>query len=85
MKDGSTITDELAVANAHSLGATPWQWADYIRKFETLTDGVLDRVEARRFLQTAQDLTRLRADQLAGLNIALPSGTLAANPAKGIF
>ena len=24
MKDGTVIADELAVANAHSLGATPW-------------------------------------------------------------
>ena len=85
MKDGTTIADELAVANAHSLGATPWQRADYIRKFETLTDGVLDRAEAQRFLQVAQDLTTLRPDQLAGLNIVLPSGALTANPAKGIF
>ena len=25
MKDGSKIVDEMAVANAHTLGATPWQ------------------------------------------------------------
>jgi len=42
MKDGTVIADEMAVANAHSLGATPWKRADYIRKFETLTDGLLD-------------------------------------------
>ena len=85
MKDGTTIADELAVANAHSLGATPWQRADYIRKFETLTDEVLDRAEAKRFLQIVQDLPTLRPDQLAGLNIVLPPGTLSANPAEGIF
>ena len=34
MKDGTEFADELAVANAHSLGATPWKRPDYIRKFE---------------------------------------------------
>ncbi len=33
LRDGSVIADELAVANAHTLGATPWQRADYVRKF----------------------------------------------------
>ena len=50
------IADELAVANAHTLGATPWQRADYVRKFRTLTEGVLDDAEAERFLDVAQRL-----------------------------
>ena len=56
MKNGRVIADELAVANAHSLGATPWQSADYVRKFRTLTDGILDAAEAERFLQVAARL-----------------------------
>ena len=31
LKDGTEVADELAVANAHSLGATPWTRPDYIR------------------------------------------------------
>src|SRR5690348_3090045 len=39
MQDGSRIVDELAVANAHPLGARPFGRDDYIRKFTALTDG----------------------------------------------
>ncbi len=40
-KDGSRLEDELAVANAHPLGAKPFRRADYIRKFQTLTEGLI--------------------------------------------
>jgi 2-methylcitrate dehydratase len=85
LKDGKVVEGELAVANAHSLGATPWQRADYIRKFRTLTDGVLTPAEAQRFLDTAEALPTLSASGLAGLTIALPAGSLAVSPATGIF
>ncbi len=84
MKDGSVIADELAVANAHPLGATPWQRADYVRKFRMLTGGLLDSAEADRFLSVAQRLPELRAHELAGLSIAMPSGMLSAGH-PGIF
>jgi 2-methylcitrate dehydratase len=83
-EDGSELVDELAVANAHSLGATPWQRPDYIRKFTTLTEGVLDPAEAKRFLDVVQRLPNLRADELAGLNVALPPGKLVVAERHGI-
>lgn len=85
MRNGETIADELAVANAHSLGATPWRRPDYIRKFEILTEGVLAPAEAARFLEVAQRLPELRADELSGLTIALPEGTLAPADRHGLF
>ena len=85
MKDGSEISDELAVANAHSLGATPWKRPDYIRKFRTLTEGILDNAEAERFLALVQRLPELRAEELAGLTVSLPQGKLARNEHRGIF
>ena len=84
MKDGTVIADEMAVANAHTLGATPWARANYIGKFRMLTEGLLDHAEAERFLEVAQRLPSLRADELAGLNIAMPAGSLAAR-VRGIF
>ena len=75
-KDGSTLVDELAVANAHSLGAHPFGRADYIRKFETLTDGIISAREAARFLEAVQELPRLPAGELDRLNVALPAGAL---------
>jgi 2-methylcitrate dehydratase len=85
LKDGREIVDELAVANAHSIGATPWKRADYIRKFVTLTEGIVDAAEADRFLELVQRLPQLRAEELTGLTIALPAGTLATSGARGIF
>ena len=84
-KDGSTLVDEMAVANAHSLGAKPFARPDYIRKFETLTDGIITRREANRFLDAAQDLARLPAGELGVLNVSLPAAKLSVSRAKGIF
>ncbi len=76
MTDGSVIADELAVANAHTLGTTPWTRPDYLRKFHTLTEGLLEPAEAARFLDVAQRLPDLRPDELAGLTIHIPEGGL---------
>jgi 2-methylcitrate dehydratase len=84
MKDGSVIEGERAVANAHTLGSTPWGRADYIGKFRMLTDGVLDPGEAERFLTVVQRLPALTAAELVELNVAMPAGTLAA-AAPGLF
>jgi 2-methylcitrate dehydratase len=78
LEDGSVIEDELAVANAHPLGAKPFARADYIRKFRTLTEGVLAPEEAQRFLDLVQRLPELDAAGLAGLNPALPTDALVA-------
>lgn len=85
MKDGRVISDELAVANAHSLGATPWTRPDYIRKFRTLTEGILEETEVTRFLQVAESLAELKAYELCELTIALPKDRLRRAPERGIF
>ena len=59
-----TLVDELAVANAHPLGAKPFAREDYISKFRTLTDGIISTREANRFLEVAQELPRLTAGEL---------------------
>jgi 2-methylcitrate dehydratase len=84
MKDGTVIEGERAVANAHTLGATPWGRADYIRKFRMLTEGVLDAAEAERFLAVVQRLPELTAAELVQLNVAMPAGSLAV-AAPGLF
>ena len=84
MQDGSRIVDEMAVANAHPLGAKPFERDDYIRKFTTLTDGIISTREANRFLEAAQDLSRLKAGELHRLNVVLPAGALAVGK-PGIF
>jgi len=84
LRDGSSIVDEMAVANAHPLGAKPFGRDDYIGKFTTLTDGIISSREANRFLEAVQDLPRLKAGELHRLNVAMPAGTLAVGK-PGIF
>ena len=84
LKDGSVIEDEMAVANAHPLGAKPFTREDYIRKFRILTEGIITTREANRFIDTVQDLPRLPAGDLHRLNVALPAGDLA-DSKPGIF
>jgi len=84
MKDGTKLVDELAVANAHPLGAKPFGREDYIRKFRILTDGIITAREANRFIEVAQELPQLAAGDLHLLNVALPAGTLLVGK-PGIF
>ncbi len=84
LESGEVIADELAVAHAHTLGATPWSRPDYLRKFRILTDGILARTEVERFLEVVQRLPTLPAEALAQLNVAVPAGCLAVG-AAGIF
>ncbi len=76
LKNGQVIADELAVANAHTLGATPWARADYVRKFKILTEDLLDPAESARFLDIVQRLPSLTAAELPQLNVALPASDL---------
>ncbi len=76
MRDGSKIVDEMAVANAHPMGAKPFGRADYIRKFQILTAGIISPEESDRFLAAVQDLPNLKAGELHRLNVTLPAGTL---------
>ena len=84
MKGGQVITDEMAIANAHPLGAKPFGRADYIHKFEVMTDGIITAKESARFLEAVQDLPSLPAGELYRLNVALPAGALEESK-PGIF
>ena len=66
-EDGRVLEDELAMANAHTYGARPFQREHYIKKFHTLTEGIVTREEGQRFLQKVQELPRL--ENLRGLNV----------------
>ncbi|WP_431279028.1 MmgE/PrpD family protein [Leifsonia poae] len=86
MADGTVITDEIAVADAHPLGARPFARADYVDKFRMLATDVLEPAEIERFLDVAQRLPDLTAAELGGLTITAKPGLLATTPApKGLF
>jgi 2-methylcitrate dehydratase len=84
LTDGSRVVDEIAVADAHPLGARPFAREQYVGKFRTLAEPVLDPAEIERFLDVAQRLPELRADELPGLTITARPGVLP-EPPEGLF
>ena len=84
MKDGSKLVDEMSVANAHPNGARRFTRPDYIKKFLTLTDGVILPRESARFLEAVQELAKLPAGDLYRLNVSIPPRHLEAGK-PGIF
>jgi 2-methylcitrate dehydratase len=86
LADGGTIEDEIAVADAHPLGARPFARANYVRKFRLLAEPVLEPAEIERFLELAQRLPELTAEEVLQLSIVAKHGVLALAPApKGLF
>jgi 2-methylcitrate dehydratase len=78
LADGTTIVDEIAVADAHPLGARPFGRAEYVNKFRTLAADVLGPAEIERFLGLAQRLPELAAEELGQLTIVAKPGLLEA-------
>ena len=72
-------------ADAHPYGARPFKRQNYINKFLTLTDGILDKKESDRFLKTVQNLRKLKPGQLDKLNIVVKKSKIKKNKKKGIF
>lgn len=83
--DGGTLDAELAVADAHPLGAKPFARADYIEKFRTLAAPLVPEDEQARFLETVQRLPDLAPAELSGLNVQVPEAALRHNDRSGIF
>lgn len=72
LTDGTRIVDEIAVADAHPLGARPFARAEYLTKFRTLADGVIDQVESERFLGVVQRLPELTPAEVGDLTVTAP-------------
>jgi 2-methylcitrate dehydratase len=85
LEDGTKIEDEIAVADAHPLGAHPFARAQYVNKFRELSDGVLDPAEQDRFLDTAQRISTLAPEELAGLSFLVDPSRLGEKVPGGIF
>lgn len=71
MKNGSKIIDEIEVADAHPSGKRPFMRSNYIKKFNTLTKGLISDKESKRFLDLVQNLKLLKSKDLKGLNVEL--------------
>ncbi len=87
LKDGTTLSDEKPVADAHANGRAPWRWDDYVRKFETLAPAALDRDARDCFLDAALRASTLTPAEIVALLPALPAGAVEpdAPTGSGIF
>ncbi|QBJ94954.1 MmgE/PrpD family protein [Rhodococcus sp. ABRD24] len=87
LRSGEVIVDELAIADAHPLGARPFAREQYIAKFRALAEGVIEPAEQDRFLEAAQRTPELKAGELNQLTFSVSDDVLARSPEspKGLF
>ncbi|SEP41950.1 2-methylcitrate dehydratase [Methylobacterium sp. ap11] len=85
LADGSVVEDEIAVADAHPLGARPFRREHYVAKFRALAAGIVPEAEQDRFLGTVERLPRLSANDLSGLTFAVDPARAATQGGRGIF
>lgn len=85
--DGKQLTDTIAVPDAHPLGTRPLERPGYVKKFLTLTDGLLESDQASDFINRVARLATLEPSELGILNLALPAQklTCATRDRVGIF
>ena len=78
---------ETGALQHHPLGAKPFGRANYIIKFETLTEDLIAADESKRFLNLIQRLSQLSATEVGELNVVLPPNklTCSARDQRGIF
>lgn len=85
MQDGSVIEDELAIADAHPLGARPFARPQYVEKFRTLADGIVTPGEQDRFLELVDRLPTLSVDEVGQLGFTVSADKLGPDARPGIF
>ncbi|MBB3036402.1 2-methylcitrate dehydratase PrpD [Hoyosella altamirensis] len=87
LANGDLIDDELAVADAHPLGARPFTREQYINKFRTLAEGIIDSKEQDRFLDAVQRTRELCGGELGQLNFTVSEDVVgrALKSPKGLF
>jgi 2-methylcitrate dehydratase len=85
LKNGKKIIEQQSVADAHPYGSRPFKRQNYIKKFLTLTDGILDKNESNRFLKAVQNIKKLKSGHLGKLNIEVKISKIKRNLKKGIF
>ncbi len=85
LKNGKKIIEQQDRADAHPYGSRPFERQDYINKFLTLTEKIVEKNESDRFLRTVQNLKNLKSGQLERLNVQVKKNKIKKNPKKGIF
>jgi 2-methylcitrate dehydratase len=82
--EGTMLEDEIAVADAHPLGARPFDRPQYVEKFSRLAFATVPVSEQERFLALAQRLPELGPKEVRQLTFSVP-GLEEATPGGGLF
>ena len=86
LNNGTVISDEIVVADAHPRGARPFATAQYINKLNTLGAEAATEAELDRFVQLAMAVNKDSTDLVQELNVvARPGFVLAGDKSQGIF
>ena len=85
LADGEVVADELAVADAHPLGADPFTRSHYLRKLATLAEGIVAAAELDRFAGLVERLGELGPDDLGDLTVSAGHLAGAGPDGRGIF
>ncbi|HVB07217.1 MAG TPA: MmgE/PrpD family protein [Acidimicrobiales bacterium] len=78
--DGTSLSDEIAVADAHPLGATPFDRSQFLAKFRRLAEEVVPEQEIVRFLSRAEAAESLPEGATGVLSFAVDPALLADAP-----
>jgi 2-methylcitrate dehydratase len=82
---GEVVAAELAVADAHPLGADPFTRSHYLRKLATLAERVVAAAELDRFAGLVERLGELGPDDMGGLTVSAGRLAEAGPDGRGIF
>lgn len=90
LTDGSSIVEEIAVADAHPMGSRPFARSQYIEKLRTLAheNVAVEAMELERFLSAVERLSELACGELDQLNLQAAPGFVVRDTAaaeRGIF
>jgi len=83
--DGTTLSEELAVPNVHPRGARPFRHEDYLRKYTSLAEGIVDPGESERFFNLVRRLQKLTPEEMRALNLQVDPARLGPSARSGIF
>jgi 2-methylcitrate dehydratase len=84
LDDGTRVVDDIAVADAHPLGARPFGRAEYLAKFRRLAAPAVPEEEQLRFLDLAERLAGTTPAEVRELSFSVP-GLETEAVAGGIF
>jgi 2-methylcitrate dehydratase len=85
LKNGKTVFDEKACANAHPLGSNPWKRLNYEKKLKDLTKHMLSEKERDAFLAKIDKLDKLSGADLGALTPVIDEVELRTPSRKGIY